>query len=316
MPPHRPFVKSRLSSKTGERHVKNEQIELMKSGEGFIAALDQSGGSTPKALERYGIQSDTYDSDDTMFDLVHAMRVRIMTNSAFARPRVLGAILFEGTMHRDVEGVGSSLYLWDHKGILPFLKVDKGLADESDGVQLMKPFEDDLDDRLAEAQEHGVFGTKMRSVIKGNNQQGIRSVVEQQFNLAKQIISNGLVPIVEPEIDIEAVDKAGCEVHLRQSLRDGLASLDEGTAVVFKLTLPEEAGFYDEFCDNERVLRVAALSGGYSQVESNTRLTANHKMIASFSRALTEHLRVSQSENEFTSVLDHAIGSIAAASAT
>ena len=288
----------------------------MKNGEGFIAALDQSGGSTPKALERYGIQNDAYDSEDTMFDLVHAMRVRIMTNPSFARPRVLGAILFEGTMHRDVEEMPTSRYLWDQKGILPFLKVDKGLADESDGVQLMKPFEDDLDDRLVEARELGVFGTKMRSVIKGNSQQGIRAVVQQQFSLAKQIIANGLVPIVEPEIDIEAEDKAGCEMNLRQSLHDGLASLEEGTAVVFKLTLPEEAGFYGEFCDNDRVLRVAALSGGYSQEESNTRLTVNNKMIASFSRALTEYLRVSQNENEFTSALDHAIGSIAAASAT
>ncbi len=296
--------------------MKDEQIELMKNGEGFIAALDQSGGSTPKALERYGIQSDAYDSEDTMFDLVHAMRVRIMTNSSFARPRVLGAILFEGTMHRDVAGLPSSRYLWDRKGILPFLKVDKGLADASDGVQLMKPFEEDLDDRLAEARNLGVFGTKMRSVINANNLQGIRSVVEQQFNLAKQIIASGLVPIVEPEIDIGAEDKAGCEENLRQSLRDGLASLDEGTAIVFKLTLPEEAGFYSEFCSNDRVLRVAALSGGYSQGESNTRLTVNHKMIASFSRALTEYLRVSQSDNEFTSALDHAIGSIAAASAT
>lgn len=288
----------------------------MKNGEGFIAALDQSGGSTPKALERYGIQNDAYDSEDTMFDLVHAMRVRIMTNPSFARPRVLGAILFEGTMHRDVEGTPTSRFLKNTKGILPFLKVDKGLADESDGVQLMKPFGDDLDERLVEARDLDVFGTKMRSVIKANSQQGIRSVVEQQFSLAKQIIANGLVPIVEPEIDIAAEDKVGCEVNLRQSLRDGLASLDDGTAVVFKLTLPEEADFYAEFCDNDRVLRVAALSGGYSQEESNTRLADNQNMIASFSRALTEHLRVTQSENEFTSALDHAIGSIAAASAT
>lgn len=288
----------------------------MKHGEGFIAALDQSGGSTPKALERYGIQNDAYSSEDAMFDLVHSMRVRIMTNPSFARPRVLAAILFEGTMHRDVEGMRTSQYLWEQKNILPFLKVDKGLADESDGVQLMKPFEDDLDDRLEEARGLGVFGTKMRSVIKANIQQGIRDVVEQQFKLASQIIANGLVPIIEPEIDIAAEDKAGCELNLRESLRDGLASLDDGTAVVFKLTLPEEAGFYSEFCDNQRVLRVAALSGGYSQEESNRRLADNHKMIASFSRALTEYLRVSQSEGDFTGALDNAIGSIAAASAT
>lgn len=288
----------------------------MRNGEGFIAALDQSGGSTPKALDRYGIQNDAYDTEVSMFDLVHGMRVRIMTNSSFARPRVLGAILFEGTMHRDVGGIRSSHYLWQRKGILPFLKVDKGLADTANGVQLMKPFADDLDDRLSEARGLGVFGTKMRSVIKANDQQGIRLVVEQQFELAKQIIDNGLIPIVEPEIDIAADDKVGCERNLRESLRDGLEGLDEGTAVVFKLTLPEEAGFYSEFCEHTRVLRVAALSGGYSQEESNSRLSANHRMIASFSRALTEHLRVTQSDTDFTSVLDQAIGSIAAASAT
>ncbi|MCE2407232.1 MAG: fructose-bisphosphate aldolase, partial [Pseudomonadales bacterium] len=239
----------------------NNQIELMRNSEGFIAALDQSGGSTPKALERYGIPNDAYEDEDAMFDLVHAMRVRIMTNASFARPRILGAILFEGTMHRDVG-----------KGILPFLKVDKGLADEVDGVQLMKPFEDGLDERLSEARSLGVFGTKMRSVIKANRQQGIRSVVEQQFKIAKKIISNGLIPIVEPEIDIESEDKAGCEATLRECLLDGLASLDDDTAVVFKLTLPEEAGFYSAFCDDQRVLRVAALSGGFSHEESNTRL--------------------------------------------
>ncbi len=305
-----------MSSKFDQKHVTNNQIELMRNSEGFIAALDQSGGSTPKALERYGIPNDAYEGEDSMFDLVHAMRVRIMTNSSFARPRILGAILFEGTMHRNVEGLRSSRYLWEKKGILPFLKVDKGLADEVDGVQLMKPFEDGLDERLAEARSLGVFGTKMRSVIKANSQQGIRSVVEQQFKLAKQIISNGLIPIVEPEIDIEVEDKAGCEANLRESLHDGLASLDDGTAVVFKLTLPEEAGFYSAFCDHQRVLRVAALSGGYSQEVSNSRLAQNNRVIASFSRALTEYLRVSQSDGEFTHALDQAIGSIATASGT
>ena len=296
--------------------VNEQQIDQMRNGTGFIAALDQSGGSTPKALERYGIPESTYDNEEAMFDLVHAMRVRIMTNTAFGRPRVLGAILFEGTMHRDVGDVRSSRYLWESKGVLPFLKVDKGLADETDGVQLMKPFDADLKDRLDEAKGLGVFGTKMRSVINSNDANGIKAIVEQQFDYARSIISAGLVPIVEPEIDIEAADKAGCEETLRSNLRNGLDSLDEGTAIVFKLTLPETAGFYEEFGNHERVLRVAALSGGYSQDESNARLIQNTGMIASFSRALTEHLRVAQSDTEFTSQLDNAIESIANASAS
>lgn len=288
----------------------------MRDGSGFIAALDQSGGSTPKALERYGIPNDAYAGDDEMFDVVHTMRVRIMKNAAFARPRILGAILFEGTMHRDVENERTSKYLWDRKGILPFLKVDKGLADEDRGVQLMNPFAEDLDDRLMEARELGVFGTKMRSVIKADDPDGIRAVVDQQFEYARQILANGLVPIVEPEIDINATDKSACEVTLRECLRDGLTTLDEGDAIVFKLTLPEQAGFYGEFSDHDRVLRVAALSGGYSQDESNARLSQNRAMIASFSRALTEHLRIIQSDAEFTAALDEAIGGIAEASAT
>lgn len=287
----------------------------MSSGTGFIAALDQSGGSTPKALERYGIAADGYASEEQMFDLVHDMRVRIMSNSTFARPNILGAILFEGTMQRSVEGRPTSRYLWQQKNILPFLKVDKGLADEADGCQLMKPFEDGLDDRLIEARTLGIFGTKMRSVIKSNNAEGIKAVVEQQFSLARQIIHNRLVPIVEPEIDINADDKAGCEETLRENLHKGLDSLAQGTAVVFKLTLPEQAGFYAEFSDHPNVLRVAALSGGYSQDESNERLQSNQNMIASFSRALTEHLRVNQSDSEFTDALGQAISSIAAASA-
>lgn len=293
-----------------------EQVDQMKHGSGFIAALDQSGGSTPKALERYGVSDGSYDSEADMFDLVHAMRVRIMTNSTFARPNILGAILFEGTMDRNVEGRPTSRYLWQEKQILPFLKVDKGLADEVDGCQLMKPFSEDLDDRLIRARKLGIFGTKMRSVIKANNAIGIANVVEQQFEMARQIIDNRLVPIVEPEIDIDAEDKSGCEEHLRQSLRTGLESLAQGTAVVFKLTLPEQAGFYGEFCEHPNVLRVAALSGGYSQEESNERLENNSNMIASFSRALTEHLRVNQTDQEFTEALGHAISSIATASAT
>ena len=296
--------------------LNSEQISLMRAGSGFIAALDQSGGSTPKALERYGIPDEAFDGEDVMFDLVHAMRVRIMTNVAFARPRVLGSILFEGTMQRDVDGITSSRFLWDRKGILPFLKVDKGLADACDGVQLMKPFESDLVERLEEAKKLGVFGTKMRSLIKSNNHEGISSIVDQQFEYAREIIDAGLVPIVEPEIDIAAEDKTGCETTLRENLRTGLESLKTDTAIVFKLTLPEEAGFYGEFCGHARVLRVAALSGGYSQDESNERLASNPNMIASFSRALTEHIRVAQSDKEFTHTLEQAIQNIADASAS
>ena len=293
-----------------------EPVAQMRTGSGFIAALDQSGGSTPKALERYGIAEEQYgDDEEKMFDLIHAMRVRIMTNAAFGRPRVLGAILFEGTMHREIDGVPSSQYVWQQKQVLPFLKVDKGLADESSGVQLMKPFDSNLRDRLTEAKGLGVLGTKMRSVIKSNNGVGINAVVDQQFEYAREIIDCGLIPIVEPEIDINAEDKAGCESTLRSALRRGLASLTEGTAVVFKLTLPEIANFYQEFINHDRVLRVAALSGGYSQDESNLRLERNNGMIASFSRALTEKLRQSQSDAEFSALLDAAIDGIATASA-
>ena len=291
------------------------QIEQMRSGKGFIAALDQSGGSTPKALERYGIPNDAFSNDDEMFDLVHQMRVRIMTNDAFCRPGILGAILFEGTLQREVEGQPSSQYLWEQKGILPFLKVDKGLEDEADGVQLMKPF-GEVKNRLGEAKSLGVFGTKMRSVIKSPSESGIQRVSEQQFDYAREIIDCGLVPIVEPEIDINAEDKVRCEQILRENLRIGLDTLRDGTAIVFKLTLPEEANFYSEFGCHNSVLRVAALSGGYSQDESNKRLRANQNMIASFSRALTESLRVSQDDAEFSGALGSAIDEIATASAS
>ena len=294
----------------------SERVEQMKSGKGFIAALDQSGGSTPKALERYGVPNHAFSSDDEMFDLIHAMRVRIITNDTFSRPSVLGAILFEGTMHREIEGIPSSKYLWEQKHVLPFLKVDKGLEDESASVQLMKPFDSDLRTRLTEASELGVFGTKMRSVIKGNNPDGIKANVEQQFDYAREILATGLIPIVEPEIDIEVQDKAGCEASLRAALHAGLGTLADSQAVVFKLTLPEEANFYQEFVQHDRVLRVAALSGGYSQDESNERLTQNNGMIASFSRALTEHLRVDQNHMEFSATLGAAIDGIAEASSS
>ncbi|MCY3885956.1 MAG: fructose bisphosphate aldolase [Gammaproteobacteria bacterium] len=293
-----------------------EQRMLMRVGAGFIAALDQSGGSTPKTLERYGIpQSEFSDDEDLMFDLVHAMRVRIMTSSAFSRPRVLGAILFEKTMRDSVDGLKASQYLWQRKSILPFLKIDVGLAEESSGVQLMKPFTD-LSNRLNEAKSLDVFGTKMRSVIKYCNRQAIEDIVEQQFDYARTINGHGLVPIVEPEIDINAPDKEECEEVLRINLERHLAALNEEEHVVFKLTLPEQPNFYGDFSRHPRVLRVAALSGGYSQEESIRRLGENKSMIASFSRALTEELRRDMVDTEFSGALERAICGISEASAT
>lgn len=293
-----------------------EQRMLMRVGAGFIAALDQSGGSTPKTLERYGIpESEFSDDEKLMFDLVHAMRVRIMTSNAFARPRVLGAILFEKTMHDSVDGLKSSQYLWQRKSILPFLKIDVGLAEESSGVQLMKPITD-LSNRLNEAKSLDVFGTKMRSVIKQCNRQAIEDVVEQQFDYARTIAGHGLVPIVEPEIDINAPDKSDCEEVLRLNLVRHLAALGEDEHVVFKLTLPEQPNFYGEFSQHPRVLRVAALSGGYSQEESIRRLNENKSMIASFSRALTEELRRDMVDTDFSGALERAIEGISVASSS
>lgn len=293
-----------------------EQQMLMRVGAGFIAALDQSGGSTPKTLDRYGVPQSEFENDESlMFDLVHAMRVRIMTNNAFGRPRVLGAILFEKTMRDTVDGLKASQYLWQRKSILPFLKIDVGLADESSGVQMMKPFTD-LTSRLNEAKSLDVFGTKMRSVIKTCNRQAIEDIVGQQFDYARTILEHGLVPIVEPEIDINAPDKAECEEVLKLNLERRLATLDEDEHVVFKLTLPEKPNFYSELSRHPRVLRVAALSGGYSQEESIRRLGENKSMIASFSRALTEELRRDMVESDFSSALDRAIEGISTASAT
>jgi len=293
--------------------LNTEQIQQMKSGPGFIAALDQSGGSTPKALKAYGVDADRYSNDEEMFDLVHNMRVRIMTNDEFCQPRILGAILFEGTMQRHVKGQPTSEYLWSEKHILPFLKIDVGLADEQNGVQCMKPI-GNLVARLQEAKGLQVFGTKMRSVIKSPNETGIKAVSEQQFDYAQQICDQGLVPIVEPEIDINSEDKNGCEEILIRNLVAGLDSLSDEARIVFKLTLPEQTNFYERFNSHPKVLRVAALSGGYSQKESNRRLTANRGMIASFSRALTEELREQQSDDQFSNALDSAIAGIATAS--
>lgn len=285
------------------------QLEKVKNGKGFIAALDQSGGSSPKALKLYGIDEGEYDGDEAMFDLIHEMRTRIVTSPSFGGDRVLGAILFEQTMDREIEGVGSAEYLWNTKQVVPFLKVDKGLADEADGAQVMKPI-DGLDELLARARSKGVFGTKMRSVIKLGNEAGVNAVVDQQFEIGRQISKAGLVPIIEPEIDINSPEKAEAEGQLKAAILAQLDSLGSDEPVMLKLTLPETDGFYQELVDHPRVVRVVALSGGYSREEANSRLSRNPGVIASFSRALTEGLSAKQSDEEFDSVLDASVGSI------
>ena len=295
--------------------MNTEQLNRMRDGKGFIAALDQSGGSTPKALKLYGIEESEYSGDEQMFDLIHAMRSRMMTSPAFTGDRVLGAILFEGTMDRSVEGLGAAEYLWTQKKVIPFLKVDKGLADEVDDVQVMKPMPD-LEALLEKARSKGVFGTKMRSVIKAANQKGIDAVVAQQFAEGRRILAAGLVPIIEPEVDINSTTKAEAEVILKKAL---LAELDAQPAdqpVMLKLTLPETDGFYDELVAHRSVLRVVALSGGYSRDDANARLSRNKGIIASFSRALTEGLSAKQSDAEFNAALDASIQGIYDASLT
>lgn len=295
--------------------MNQEMAEKFRSGKGFIAALDQSGGSTPKALKLYGIQESEYSGDEQMFDLVHQMRSRIITNSAFNGDRVLAAILFEGTMDRDIEGVGTAEYLWNTKNIVPVVKVDKGLADEQNGAQVMKAMPE-LDALLARARDKGVFGTKMRSVIKDNNDAGIAAVVDQQFEVGLQILDAGLVPIIEPEVDIHSATKAAIEESLRDKLAAWLDRVPDGQQVVFKLTLPSHNDFYKPLIDHPKVMRVVALSGGYSRDEACDILAANHGMIASFSRALSEGLTAQMSEAEFTATLDAAIAEIYAASIT
>tara|TARA_A100001388_G_scaffold156697_1_gene116709 strand:+ start:1578 stop:2465 length:888 start_codon:yes stop_codon:yes gene_type:complete len=295
--------------------MNQEMAEKFRSAQGFIAALDQSGGSTPKALKLYGIEESEYSGDDQMFDLVHQMRTRIIKNSAFNGDRVLAAILFEGTMDRDIDGVGSAEYLWNSKNIVPVVKVDKGLADEENGAQVMKPMPE-LDALLSRAREKGVFGTKMRSVIKDNNDAGVAAVVKQQFDIGLQILDAGLVPIIEPEVDIHSATKAEIEESLRDKLAASLDSVPEGKQVVFKLSLPSQANFYAPLINHPNVMRVVALSGGYSRDEACTMLAANHGMIASFSRALSEGLTAQMSEEEFTATLDAAIAEIYAASIT
>jgi fructose-bisphosphate aldolase, class I len=289
--------------------MNREQHEKIREGNGFIAALDQSGGSTPKALKIYGVGEDAYGNEDEMFDRIHEMRTRIITSPAFDGDRVVGAILFENTMDREIEGRGTSEFLWYEKRVVPFLKVDKGLAEESDGVQVMKPMPG-LDGLLARARDKGVFGTKMRSVIKLANAKGVEAIVDQQFEVGRQILAAGLVPILEPEIDIKSPQKAEAEELLRDRLAAGLDSIPADQSVMFKLTLPEEDDFYRNLVDHPRVLKVVALSGGYSRDEANARLARNKGVIASFSRALTEGLSANQSDEEFDRAMDEAIQSI------
>lgn len=293
--------------------MNQEQLTKVAQGQGFIAALDQSGGSTPKALKLYGVEESSYSDDAQMFDLVHAMRNRIVASPAFGGNRVIGAILFEMTMDRQFEGQDAATYLWEKKQVVPFLKVDKGLADEANGVQLMKPMPE-LGALLARAAKKGIFGTKMRSVINSANAAGIDAVVAQQFEVGKQILAAGLMPIIEPEVNIKATDKKEAEALLKAALLKHLDALGDGQQVMLKLTIPTEAGLYTDLVRHPKVLRVVALSGGYSRDESNALLAKNPGVIASFSRALTEGLSAQQSDAEFNTTLDKAVESIYQAS--
>ncbi len=293
--------------------MNHEQREKIKAGNGFVAALDQSGGSTPKALKLYGVGEDEYGSEDEMFDRIHEMRSRIITTPAFTGDRIIGAILFEMTMDRQIEGRDAGDYLWSVKRVVPFLKVDKGVADETDGVQVMKPIPG-LDALLGRAVQKGMFGTKMRSVIKLADETGIDAVVDQQFAVGRQIIAAGLVPIIEPEVDINSPQKSEAELRLRSATLRHLDQLDDGQDVMLKLTLPDEDGFYRELVDHPRVLRVVALSGGYTREVANERLARNPGVVASFSRALTEGLSAQQSDEDFDATLDQSVKSIYEAS--
>ena len=292
---------------------KERQAEQMRNGQGFIAALDQSGGSTPKALRLYGVEESEYNSDAEMFDMIHAMRARIAQAPAFTGNKVLGAILFEMTMDRKIDGKPSATFLWEDRGVVPFLKVDKGLADEENGAQVMKPMPE-LDALLERAVKAGIFGTKMRSVINAANPEGIKAVVAQQIEVAKQILSHGLIPIVEPEVTISISDKAEAEDILLSEIAAQLDALPEDQQVMLKLTLPETDNLYKPLVDHPRVMRVVALSGGYSRDEANARLSRNTGMIASFSRALTEGLSAQQSDDEFNATIASSIDSIHQAS--
>lgn len=288
--------------------MNQQQLDKIKNGKGFIAALDQSGGSTPKALRGYGVNEDQYHNDDEMFNLVHDMRTRIVTSPSFTSDKIIGAILFEQTMDREVEGQHTGDYL-ANKGIVPFLKIDKGLAEEKDGVQLMKPMPE-LDDLLNRATEHKIFGTKMRSNILEFNKEGINQVVAQQFEVAKQIIAKGLVPIIEPEVNIDAEDKAGIEAYLTEVIQSHLDQLKEDELVMLKLTIPTHKNQFEALINHPNVVRVVALSGGYSREHANEVLKTNDGLIASFSRALINDLRVSQSDEAFDKLLGETIDSI------
>ncbi|MEG0732939.1 MAG: fructose bisphosphate aldolase [Vagococcus sp.] len=289
--------------------MNEEQLTRISSGKGFIAALDQSGGSTPKALKAYGIEENSYDTDDAMFNLVHEMRSRIIKSPAFNSNHILGAILFEGTMERDIDGISTADYLWNEKGILSFLKIDKGLAEEANGVQLLKPIPD-LEELLQKANHYHIFGTKERSLIKLANPTGIKEVVEQQFDLAKKVAKAGLVPIIEPEVDIHSPEKEAAETILKEEILKQLATLDADTKVMLKLSIPTVDNLYEELANHSHVLRVVALSGGYSREEANELLSRNKQLIASFSRALAEGLTFQQTAEEFNKTLDTSILSI------
>jgi fructose-bisphosphate aldolase class I len=294
----------------------DDQVKRFRAHDGaFIAALDQSGGSTPKALKLYGVADDAWSTEDEMFALVHKMRTRIITSPSFDSKRILAAILFENTMDRAIEGKPTADYLWDVKKVVPILKVDKGLADEANGVQLMKPITN-LEPLLAKAKSKNIFGTKMRSVIKQANAAGVEAIVKQQFDIGKQIVAAGLVPIIEPEVDIKCPNKAEAETLLKASLLKHLNTLGAGQLVMLKLTLPEQGNFYKECIEHPNVLKVVALSGGYTREEANRRLTQNHHMVASFSRALAEGLSAKQTDAEFNAMLDQSIESIYQASKT
>lgn len=291
-----------------------KQLELMKNGQGFIAAMDQSGGSTPGALEGYGISEDEYNTDEEMFNFIHGMRTRVITSPAFSSEHILGAILFKHTMNNKMEGKYTADYLWEKKGILPILKVDQGKEEKKDGVQLMKPMTK-LDELLAEAEKHNIFGTKMRSVIHSANEKGIKDIVAQQFEYGKKIYDAGFIPILEPEIDIHSQDKAESEKILKAEIIKHLEKLDQ-ERYIFKVSLPDMPDFYKEIIEHPNVLRVVALSGGYSQEDAVNKLAKNHNMIASFSRALLQDLHVDQKDEKFNSVLAAAIDKIYQASVT
>ena len=293
--------------------INPDQAKQMTEGKGFIAALDQSGGSTPKALGLYGVTEDQWTNEDEMFDLVHQMRTRIIKSPSFNSDHIIGAILFEQTMDREIDGIPTAQYLWEKKGIVPFLKTDKGLADKANGVQLMKPCPD-LDELLERGVAKGIFGTKMRSFVAEANEAGIKENVEQQFEFAKQVLSHGLVPIVEPEVDINAADKAEAEAILRDELIKHLDALPEGEQVMIKVTIPSEDGFYTPLVEHPKCMRVVALSGGYPREEANERLSRQPGMIASFSRALTEGLSAQQSDEEFDAILADSVKGIYEAS--